>query len=148
MFYLTKLEFMHMTDGPNELAEELDLVTKMNLAVKEERYSDAEIRISGEEGVFGLYKGLGACLLDVGPKLTRRFNCLGQLGLWQPFRHCIINMCSTLLQEQNTTNKLQREAEILILRMTLLHIEDPQGYKCQLTRKGLHYNRRQIYEQA
>ncbi|KAI7745921.1 hypothetical protein M8C21_005549 [Ambrosia artemisiifolia] len=28
-------------DGPDELAEELDLVTKMNLAVKEERYSDA-----------------------------------------------------------------------------------------------------------
>ncbi|KAJ0534412.1 putative bifunctional nuclease domain-containing protein [Helianthus annuus] len=28
-------------DGPDELSEELDLVTKMNLAVKEERYSDA-----------------------------------------------------------------------------------------------------------
>ncbi|XP_071731230.1 bifunctional nuclease 2 [Rutidosis leptorrhynchoides] len=28
-------------DGPDVLAEELDLVTKMNLAVKEERYSDA-----------------------------------------------------------------------------------------------------------
>ncbi|KAL8231711.1 hypothetical protein R6Q57_001489 [Mikania cordata] len=28
-------------DGPDDLAEELDLVAKMNLAVKEERYSDA-----------------------------------------------------------------------------------------------------------
>lgn len=28
-------------DGPDVLAEELDLVTKMNLAVKDERYSDA-----------------------------------------------------------------------------------------------------------
>ncbi|PWA93087.1 Bifunctional nuclease domain-containing protein [Artemisia annua] len=28
-------------DGPDELAEELDLVAKMNLAAKEERYSDA-----------------------------------------------------------------------------------------------------------
>nr|XP_043617236.1 bifunctional nuclease 1 [Erigeron canadensis] len=30
-------------DGPDVLAEELDLVSKMNLAVKEERYSDAAI---------------------------------------------------------------------------------------------------------
>lgn len=35
--------FNSAIDGPDKLAEELDLVTKMKIAVNEERYSDAGI---------------------------------------------------------------------------------------------------------
>ncbi|KAL8241070.1 hypothetical protein R6Q59_014425 [Mikania micrantha] len=62
--------------------------------------------ISKEEGVFGLYKGLGACLLGVGPNLAISFSVYDTVrSYWKLQRYCRLKAYVAYTEEfcQNIT---------------------------------------------